>query len=126
MKKRKILLIDDDIMFQAIVISLLSDEYSILPSQSGIDALEILANHVPDLILLDIILPGIDGWEIFHRIKGIAILHDVPIVFISTMSKEEGLEHAKQVGAMGYIVKPINKVDITNAIEKVLAGEKLF
>jgi len=126
MEKRKILLIDDDIMFQAIVISLLSDEYSILPSQSGRDALEILVNHVPDLILLDIILPGIDGWEIFRRIKGITVLHDVPIVFISSMSKEEGLVHAKQVGAMGYIVKPINKADITNAIEKVLTGEKLF
>jgi len=126
MEKKKILLVDDDIIFQAIAISLLSDEYSVLPSQSGMDALEILINHVPDLILLDIILPGMNGWEIFRRIKGMTLLHDIPIIFISSMAKEEGLEHAKQIGAMGYIVKPINKEDITNAIEKVLSGEKFF
>ena len=126
MKKEKILVIDDDVVFNSITEIMLSDEYDILIAQSGKEALTLLIKQKPDLILLDIMMPEMDGWETFGKIKGITLLNDVPIAFLTSVSKEEGLEHAKRVGAVGYFTKPIRIEEIIEGIEKILAGEILI
>ena len=124
--KKKILIIDDDLFFLAIAETMLSDEYDTLVAQSGQAALIIMVKQKPDLILLDIIMPEMDGWETFRIIKGITLLHEVPIAFLTSVSEEEGLEYAKSVGAVGYFSKPIKKEEIKIGIDKILKGEKLI
>ena len=118
--KKKILLVDDDIMFQAIAISMLSDKYDVVISKSGKDALILLVKNKPDLILLDIVMPEMDGWETFHKIRGISLLRQVPIAFITSLSETEGMDEAKRLGASDYFTKPIDGMDFLNRVEKIL------
>ena len=119
-------MVDDDIIFENIIASILSDKYDILLAESGEDALKVLLKNKPDLILLDIIMPGMDGWETFHTIRGITLLHDVPIAFITSKNDGAEIEHAKQVGAVGYFLKPVNQVDIIDGVERILSGHVLI
>ena len=120
-KKKNIFLIDDDTIFQDIVVSIMSDKYNVVTSKSGKEALMLLAKNIPDLILLDIIMPEMDGWETFHQVRGISTLYQVPIAFVTTISEEEGLKEAKRIGAIDYITKPIDGEDFLNRIDKILS-----
>ena len=118
--KKKILLVDDDINSLDITISILSDKYKVAVSKSGKEALIILIKEKPDLILLDIIMPEMDGWETFYKIRGISSLQQVPIAFLTSVTEPEGLEHAKILGASDYFTKPLNRTDFLDRIEKIL------
>ena len=121
MEKKKIFLIDDEKFFHDIVITMLSDKYNVLAAKSGKEALMLLVQSKPDLILLDIIMPEMDGWETFHKIRGISLLQDVPIAFITFLSEEKGREEAKRLGAADYFMKPVDKKDFLNRIEKIVS-----
>ena len=118
--KKKIFLIDDEDFFHEIVISMLSDKYTVVASKSGKEALLLLLKSKPDLILLDIIMPEMDGWETFHKIRGISLLQNVPIAFITSLSEDKGKEESKRMGAADYFTKPLAKEDFLSRIEKML------
>jgi CheY-like chemotaxis protein len=63
---------------------------------------------VPNLVLLDLVMPGMDGWDTFERIRGISQVHNVPIAFCSASEDLKDIAHAKAVGAVDYIKKPCN------------------
>ena len=119
--KKKILVIDDDDIFQAIVISMMSNKYNVITSKSGKDALPILIENKPDLILLDVVMPEMDGWETLHKIKGISLLEKVPIAFVTSLSEAEGRKHAENLGASEYFTKPLDKTDFLNRLEGIFA-----
>jgi len=118
MKKKKILVVDDDDIFHTIATSMMSNKYNVITSKSGKDALALLMKNKPDLILLDVVMPEMDGWETFHRIRGLSILEKVPIAFITSLSEADGLEQAQKLGALEYFTKPLDKTDFLNRIEK--------
>ena len=118
--KKKILLVDDDLIFHDIAAELLSDKYNIITSASGKEALILLVKHKPDLVLLDVLMPDMDGWETFHKIRGISLLHQAPIAFLTSMSETEGLEHANRLGASDYFTKPLDPGDFLVKIEKIM------
>ena len=118
--KKKIFLIDDDTIFHDMVVSILSDKYNVETSKSGHDALIQLVKYSPDLILLDIVMPDMDGWTTFHKIRGISLLQRVPVAFITSLSESEGLEQARRLGASDYFTKPIDAMNFLSRIEKIL------
>lgn len=119
--RKKILLIDDDSIFTEIVTAFLGENYEVTAAQSGKEALAFLLNsYKPDLVLLDIILPEMNGWEIFKKIRGINLMRSVPIVFLTSLTAFEGLERAKKLGAADYITKPYDNNDLLARIEKIL------
>ena len=121
-EKKKILLIDDDEIQHQIVENMLNDEYTIFKAKSGNEALKYLYNgsFVPCLILLDILMPEMDGWEIFNRIKALSLLRNVPIVFVTSINTTEGETKANEIGAAGFIRKPYTKDDLLERINKVI------
>jgi CheY-like chemotaxis protein len=120
-KPKKIFLVDDDEIHLAILENILKDKYETITAKSGKDALEyMLSGVVPNLILLDILMPNLDGWETFNRLRAISFLQDVPIVFLTSLSEEAEVEHAQEIGAADYITKPYNKDDLLVRIEKIL------
>ena len=121
-EKKKILVVDDDAVFQDLAKLILSKKYDVATSKSGKDALILLLTNKPDLILLDIIMPEMDGWETFHKIRGTSLLQNVPIAFITSLSETEGLENAQSLGAIEYFTKPIERTDFLNRIEKIFSG----
>ena len=118
--RKKILLVDDETISQDIVVAILSDKYDIATSKSGKDALKLLVHYKPDLILLDIMMPEMNGWETYHNIRGISLLNQVPIAFITSLSEAEGLEESKRLGASDYFTKPIDSKNFLSRIEKII------
>ncbi|MHB8058090.1 MAG: response regulator [Desulfuromonadaceae bacterium] len=103
-----ILIIDDEPLSVAMLANLLEEEYRILTALSGQEALDIISRNLPDLILLDILMPGMDGYEVFHNIKRNPDLKDVPVLFITALGAEECESEGLEMGAGDYITKPFN------------------
>ena len=120
--KKKILLVDDDTISSEVATIVLEEQYAVTTTQSGQAALDLLThNYKPDLILLDIIMPDLNGWETFNKIRGISLLHSVPIAFLTSLTAFEGKEQAEKLGAADYITKPFDNLDLLERVSKMVS-----
>ena len=118
---KKILLVDDSDVHLVIAENILKDKYEIVTAKSGKEALNILTKGlIPDLILLDILMPEMDGWETFNKIKGISLLKDVPIAFLTSLDGVREKLYASRIGANDLITKPYDGQDLLGRIEKLV------
>jgi DNA-binding response OmpR family regulator len=120
--RRKILLVDDIEMHLITAELFLKAEYEIYKAKSGQEALDLLIGNklVPDIIMLDIVMPNMNGWEVFKRIKAIDFLNKVPIVFLTSEDEEAEKEKAYKMGIADYITKPYNMTDLIGRIKNVI------
>ena len=120
--RKIILLVDDDEIHLAITESELKDEYEVVMVKSGEEALEFLGkNHiVPDLVLLDILMPTMDGWETFDKINDIATLKLTPIMFYTSLDEANAKEKAYELGAFDYITKPCEQSVLQTKIKTTI------
>ncbi|MBF0184983.1 MAG: hybrid sensor histidine kinase/response regulator [Magnetococcales bacterium] len=118
--KSTILLVDDEDANLEILNGLLKDEYALLSAKNGPKALS-LAKQQPDLILLDIMMPGMDGYEVCRRLKANEQTKDIPIIFIA--SKREMTEELDglQLGAADYIAKPLTPMEVKARVKAYIA-----
>ena len=120
-KKKKILLVDDDEIHLIIAENILQPEYEITKVKSGKEALQLIyKGFIPHLVLLDILMPDMDGWETYNRLKTIALLYDVPIVFLTSVDEKKEMAQALEMGIADYIIKPYQREDLLNRIKKLL------
>lgn len=109
---KKILVIDDEPDLRLLVrIILESAGYEIVEATSGEEGLDRITDERPGLVLLDIRLPGIDGWEVLERMRA-DHSGDIPVVIMSAHSSPRTLEKAKEQGTQGYLVKPFKEADL--------------
>jgi PleD family two-component response regulator len=122
MDKKKILFIDDDEVQHIIAKNMLSEKYEVFKAKSGNEAFTYFkdSNTVPNLILLDILMPEMDGWEVFNRIKAISLLKSVPIAFVTSLKDTTEEEKAFSIGAADFIKKPFEKEYLMDRIQKIL------
>jgi len=119
--KKKILIIDDDTIHLEMVRTVLSNDYNVTTANSGKEALGLFYQGlVPQLILLDLIMPDMDGWDAYGRIKAISGLHDIPIAFFTSSSDPKDIQRANEMGAVDFIKKPYEKDDLLRRVEKIL------
>jgi len=120
-EKKKILIVDDDTIHLEMVETVLQNDYEINTAVSGKDALGLFYQGlVPNLILLDLVMPEMDGWNTYDRIKAISNLHDTPIAFFTVSNDPKDIEKARKMGAVDYIKKPYDKDDLLQRIGKIL------
>ena len=120
-EKKKILIVDDDGIHLDMVESVLQNDYEIYKASSGKEAMgTFYQGLVPELILLDLIMPGMDGWDTYNRIKAISGLHDIPIAFFTVSSDPKDIQHAHEIGAVDYIKKPYDNDDLRKRIAKII------
>ncbi|MBF0499930.1 MAG: hybrid sensor histidine kinase/response regulator [Candidatus Riflebacteria bacterium] len=107
--KMIVLIVDDVLENIEILGRALSSEYKIKVAKNGIEALKVAesADH-PDLILLDIMMPGIDGYEVCRRLKANQATRDIPVIFLSALSEDSDKTMGLELGAMDFITKPFN------------------
>jgi diguanylate cyclase (GGDEF)-like protein len=126
---KKILIIDDSIEHIKILISLLEDLYDIHFAKNGKHGLELLAATSPDLILLDILMPEMDGFEVCQEIKKTDKGKETPLIFISARGEDEDETRGLELGAIDYITKPFNpaivRARIRNHLQLRAAMEEL-
>jgi putative two-component system response regulator len=126
-KKKKVFLIDDDEIHLITAELFLKNDYEVYKAKSGNEALEYLTSNkvVPNIILLDIVMPNMTGWEVFVKIKAIGSLKNVPIVFLSSITEEEEKKRAYKMGVAGFITKPFNMTDLISEIKEVLRKSEI-
>lgn len=116
MKSKNILIVEDDITFQLMLKKILSD-YSLTVVDSGEAGIETLTNETPDLVILDINLPGIDGYETCKRLRSMEQTSSIPIIFLSSFIELDDRLHAYGVGGNDYISKPFDVTELKTKIE---------
>jgi diguanylate cyclase (GGDEF)-like protein len=108
-KEFTILIADDEKTNLDILGSILSPVYNLIISRSGARALELAKENQPDLILLDVLMPDMTGFEVIEKIKESEITERIPVIFITGLSNDEDEERGFFLGAVDYITKPFNK-----------------
>ncbi len=125
-RKKSIFLVDDnnDIIYSVKEgLMSVSDDYEVTGIESGRKCLEMLKSNVPDLILLDIMMPGMDGWDVCAKIKSNKKTEKIPIVFLT--AKTDNI--SKSMGRLAsedYIEKPFDIKDLKKRIDEILKSQK--
>jgi len=104
----RILIVDDTPANIKILNDLLRDTYRVSVATNGADALELISNEPPDLILLDIMMPEMDGYEVCQRLKDNESTRDIPVIFVTAMGEVEDETRGLELGVVDYITKPIS------------------
>ncbi|NCC27653.1 MAG: diguanylate cyclase [Gammaproteobacteria bacterium] len=125
----RILIVDDDPASIELIANLFEGQYEILFALSGERALNLAANARPDLILLDVMLPGMDGFSVCARLKAAPLTNAIPVLFITGRDDTAAETYGLELGAMDYIAKPINplvlKARVRNQIELKQARDRI-
>ena len=119
--KASVLIVEDDVTIRALLSAILGSEWNIETASDGTTALEMATTRVPDIVLLDIGLPDLDGLEVCRRLKANPKLEQVPVIFLTARTSGEDEIDGLQAGGIDYITKPINpavlKARVRNHLE---------
>ncbi len=120
-RKKRLLVVDDSEIDLILVESMLQDKYTVLPTNSGKEALDFLLHaDSPDLILLDLIMPDMDGWETFSQIRALSSISHIPISFLTSEDGTAEQNRAREIGAADYILKPFTKKGLEKRVKAIL------
>ena len=123
-KGRHILLVDDDLTFLKMMQAWLSMKYRITAVRSGMQAITYIANHTPDLILLDYDMPVIQGPQILEMIKSESNSSRIPVIFLTGKSDKESVMNVMKLRPDGYLLKSMSKEQIAESIDSFFATKK--
>jgi len=122
-KMRKVAVVDDNEDNRLIIRTILEDQYDIIEFSSGIEAIEGFRNNKPDVVILDISLPEMDGTEILRRIRDDSQLHDLPVIALTAHAMVGDREKYLTAGFNDYVAKPILDMGVLfSAIQRWVAG----
>ena len=119
-KETKVLIADDEENVRRIVVKMLDNEYVVLEAANGGEAVDTTNEQKPDLILMDIIMPKMDGYIACSKIKAYQSIKHIPIVMLTAVGQELNKKLAHTMGAEDYITKPFTRQDLLNVICRLL------
>jgi len=121
--RNKILLVEDSKVVQQMYRSKLTlEQFTVLTADNGMEAIKILSHETPDIILLDLMMPVMDGYKVLQVIKTDPRLSEIPVLVFSAKGQPEEVEKALNLGAAGYIIKATTKPnEVVEQIKKVLS-----
>jgi diguanylate cyclase (GGDEF)-like protein len=105
--KQRVLIVDDTPTQLKIIIELLRQDHHVIFAKDGATGLDLARSKAPDLILLDIMMPDMDGYEVVRRLKADPATAGIPVIFLTARTKAEDETHGLQLGAVDYIAKPV-------------------
>ncbi|HCS70162.1 MAG TPA: diguanylate cyclase response regulator [Rhodospirillaceae bacterium] len=123
-QRQKILIVDDAETNLMILSNLLAEEGEIISATDGVQAIALAESDLPDLILLDVSMPGMDGYEVCRRLKSDIRTRDIPIVFVTGRTEDNDQEKGLSLGAIDYILKPYSPLIVLARIRNHLALQK--
>ena len=121
MARKKILIVDDTDWNRDLLVQLLEDDYEIAQAVDGAEGVKQAAAELPDLILMDLGMPVMDGWEATRRIKADAALKHIPVIAVTSHAMVGDEVSAREAGCDDYIAKPVDEVLLMEKIRRLLA-----
>ncbi len=116
-KRPLVLLVDDDDDVRALCAAGLRSDYRVLEASNGQQALQLLDQHGPDLVLLDLTMPVMDGWEALRRIR---VVSAVPVILVTGHDEDRTVEQGLNAGAQDYLVKPFRLAQLRARVRAAL------
>jgi PleD family two-component response regulator len=120
-RRQNILIVEDVKLNAQVLVNALQDEYDLRVANNGVEALAMVREQLPDLILLDIVMPEMDGYEVCAALQADHNTRDIPILFLTALEGDKNEAYGIELGAMDYIRKPFNvpivKAKIRNHLE---------
>ncbi|MFY8326441.1 diguanylate cyclase [Pseudoalteromonas sp. ZZD1] len=120
LKKAKVLIVDDDPLNRLVLEKTLADEHEVFLVENGEKALTFLKTTTVDLIILDIVMPGINGYEVLVQLKENPVTQTIPVIFISANTSHDDEAKGFELGAMDYIAKPFSTVIVRARVRNQL------
>jgi len=119
---KKILVIEDDpIALRFARYTLQQEGYQVITAPNGLEGLSKAKAEYPDLIILDIMLPGVDGFELCHRLRVATQTAQIPILMLTAKAQESDRQTGLRVGADDYLIKPVHPSEIVNRVNALIA-----
>jgi two-component system, OmpR family, alkaline phosphatase synthesis response regulator PhoP len=119
--RRRILVVDDEQAMRALCrVNLTASGMDVLEAADGQTALQLAASERPDLVLLDVMLPGLSGWEVASALAALPETRAIPVVFLSARADHADLVRGQEHGAVGYVTKPFDPVQIGDLVERTI------
>ena len=120
----RILVVDDDLVIQQLLkVNLELEGYAVEVAEDGEEALAQFDAFHPNLVLLDIMMPRLDGWEVCRRLKAGVDSCDVPIVLLSARAQEADVQRGTDLGVAAYVTKPFDPIQLLDLVADILAKQ---
>ena len=123
MERKKILLVDDSatsLMMEKMILK--AEPFELVVARDGQQAVDVAAAEHPDLILLDVVMPGMDGFEACRRLRASDATRTTPIIMVTTRGEEKQMEIGFESGCTDYVTKPINGLELLAKVRNCLAN----
>lgn len=122
----KILVAEDERdILELIIFTLQFASHHVLAAENGEQALELVQQELPDLVLLDARMPRLSGYDVCRLIKSNPATQDIPVVFLSAKGQESEIRAGLESGAVEYLVKPFSPEELIQSLEDILAGRRV-
>jgi DNA-binding response OmpR family regulator len=118
---KRILICDDDpVILRLLQVNLELEGYEVVLANNGEQALDVAAAENPDLIILDIMMPRLDGYQTAERLKANSTTQGTPIIFLSAKAQQSDIDRGRQYGVEEYLTKPFDPSDLLDVVERLL------
>ncbi len=121
---KRILVVEDQELNMDLLVQLLEDDYEVLTATDGQAGIELAERERPDLILMDLSLPVVDGWEATRRIKANQHLNQIPIIALTAHAMRSDAERARAAGCDDYLTKPLDEDILFAKLDRFLGAER--
>ncbi|MBW3606299.1 MAG: response regulator [Actinobacteria bacterium] len=117
----RVLVVEDDhVIRELLVVNLKMEGHEAITAADGSEALAAVDAHAPDVVLLDMMLPGVDGWEVTSRLKGDDATRRIPIVALSARAMQADVERGMALGVDHYVTKPFDPIELMQLVTTLL------
>lgn len=118
----KVLAVDDDpVVLRLLQVNLEMEGHEVVLAGDGAEAVTRAREHQPDVVLLDVMMPDVDGWAACEAMKADGDLAHVPVIFVSARAHDRDVDRGTSLGAEAYITKPFDPIDLLDLVAEVVA-----
>jgi CheY-like chemotaxis protein len=120
-RKRVLICDDDPVILRLLQVNLEIEGYDVISAHHGEEAVQLALSERPDLVVLDIMMPRMDGYEACHQIKSHDATRDIPIVFLSAKAQQSDIDMGTSFGVTQYLTKPFDPTELLQVVERLTA-----
>jgi len=120
---KTVLIVDDEAaIIELLQVNLEMEGYKVITARDGQAAVERASADMPDLILMDVMMPRMDGWSALQEILSTPKVAGIPVVMLSARAQQADIRQGAEAGAVAYVTKPFDPVDLLSIVDRILAG----